>query len=697
MTERGKHHGQRLKAKEVLRLYAAGERDFRGAILRGCNFRGADLSGGDFSGADIRSAQFVAANLQKANFSQARAGLRRPWVLARLVLVVLIAVLAGVLQGYSGALVGLMLTVRETIDQLAAIAGLSLVIVSFFAIARQGFTIRAFGSVAFAFAGVVGVTAAIVGATAFSSTSSFSFIVIFTSSVAFAVAFAGTVGVAFAFAVAFTFAVTGVVAGADAFAFPVVVASAVTVAVAAAVGGVVGGAFVFAVAVAGLFLSLHINRRIRRDDPKFENLRIIGLAFATLGGTAFSGADFTDATFAQAHLKSTNFANSRQCSTRLTRVRWHQAQKLDLARLGSSNLRDPRVRKLVTTLNGVDQDLSAADLRGTNLAGAKLHRAHLEGVNLNGATLAGAELHRANLTEAQCLQTDFTQADLTGACIEAWNIDSTTCLENVQCEYIYLLSDGQERRPNSGSFKPGEFTKLFQEVLDTIDLIFQNGIDWKVFVRTFDQIQVRYGDADLSVQSIENKGDGVVVVKLNAAPGTDKSAVHQTVMEGYQVALKEAEARYKAQLDARDEQITDYRQQNANMHEVVKLLASRPVTVDLNASGSTINLGEISGQVSNQINQLPDTAPDQPNLKDLLTQLQAAVEADTELSAVEKKEALGEVAKLAEAGSQPKAGTMQRMAKRATAALKSITKPLSDASKLATACKNLLPLILSVF
>jgi hypothetical protein len=118
---------------------------------------------------------------------------------------------------------------------------------------------------------------------------------------------------------------------------------------------------------------------------------------------------------------------------------------------------------------------------------------------------------------------------------------------------------------------------------------------------------------------------------------------------------------------------------------------------DVNLSGSTINLGEISGQVSNQINQLPDAAPDQPSLKDLLTQLQAAVEADTELSEVEKKEALGEVAKLAEAGSQPKEGAMQRMAKRATAALKSITEPLSDASKLATACKTLLPMILSVF
>ncbi|MEM1281156.1 MAG: pentapeptide repeat-containing protein [Cyanobacteria bacterium P01_H01_bin.152] len=64
MTDRGKYHGQRLTAKTVLQLYAAGERDFRGVILRGCNFRGADLSGADFSGADIRSTRFVGATLR---------------------------------------------------------------------------------------------------------------------------------------------------------------------------------------------------------------------------------------------------------------------------------------------------------------------------------------------------------------------------------------------------------------------------------------------------------------------------------------------------------------------------------------------------------------------------------------------------------------------------------------------------------
>ncbi|MGD1950834.1 MAG: pentapeptide repeat-containing protein [Leptolyngbyaceae cyanobacterium] len=51
MKAKGKYYGQRLRAKDLLRLCAADEREFRGAILQGCSFCGADLSGADFSGA----------------------------------------------------------------------------------------------------------------------------------------------------------------------------------------------------------------------------------------------------------------------------------------------------------------------------------------------------------------------------------------------------------------------------------------------------------------------------------------------------------------------------------------------------------------------------------------------------------------------------------------------------------------------
>jgi hypothetical protein len=52
---------------------------------------------------------------------------------------------------------------------------------------------------------------------------------------------------------------------------------------------------------------------------------------------------------------------------------------------------------------------------------------------------------------------------------------------------------------------------------------------------------------------------------------------------------------------------------------------------DFNASGQALNLGEISGTVTNTINELPSgSEPDKPGIKELLTQLKTAIEADTD-------------------------------------------------------------------
>jgi len=45
-----------MKAKDVLRKYAAGEREFCKANLCGQSFKGKNLSGSDFRGANIRGA-----------------------------------------------------------------------------------------------------------------------------------------------------------------------------------------------------------------------------------------------------------------------------------------------------------------------------------------------------------------------------------------------------------------------------------------------------------------------------------------------------------------------------------------------------------------------------------------------------------------------------------------------------------------
>ena len=196
MAEQGRYHGQRFKASEVLQLYALGERDFRGTILRGCNFRDADLSGADFSGADIRSARFVGTTLRRVRFCHAKGGIQSRHLTGQLLLVIAIAALAGFLQGYAGSLIGHYFTKIGSVDLITAITGVIVISACLFAIARQGFTLKALGSVTAVFAVVFAITV--------------SFAVSFAG--AGAVAVAGTLAGTVAVAVARTDTIWGLVA-----------------------------------------------------------------------------------------------------------------------------------------------------------------------------------------------------------------------------------------------------------------------------------------------------------------------------------------------------------------------------------------------------------------------------------------------------------------------------------------------------
>lgn len=324
----------------------------------------------------------------------------------------------------------------------------------------------------------------------------------------------------------------------------------------------------------------------------------------------------------------------------------------------------------------------------------------------------------ADLTESLVLDTDFTGATLTGACLEAWNIDYNTKLDNVDCQYVYLLRNQQERRPSSGDFAPGEFTKLFQEVLSTVDLIFRNGIDWKAFAYSFKQLVLENEGTELSIQSIENKGDGVVVVRVNVPADADKAKLHSEFNQTYDTAVKALEAKYHAELQAKDDQIVIYRQQSADMLEITRLMANRPInvqaiaeaktmnnsndssqTVNIGGSvtGSTVNLGSISNSVTNSIAQLQQsTQPEAAQLAAWLKELQGAIEAEPTLKPEDKAEALEQVETLAKAGEKPEDGALKKLSNTAVKILKGTIATLPDTAKLADACSKLLPLIRGV-
>ncbi|NEQ83865.1 MAG: hypothetical protein F6K26_27890 [Moorea sp. SIO2I5] len=552
-----------MEAKEVIRRYGQGQRDFRRLNLRGQSFQRQNLSGADFSEADIRGANFKNAILTGTNFCQAKAGLQKRWVTVILLVSLIVSGVSGTASLLAGGVVVLIFD-NNLENQVFGWIALLLLIIVYSVILRQG--LGAGVASASAFASAFAIASAIPSAFAliFAIPSAFAFAITITFVFAIARARAFTFAIAIASAITFTFTIT--IALPNAFANAFGLTEPVDIALA------------LAIAIVLVLLAAYLGWRALKGDPRDAWIRTIAIAFAATGGTSFYNADLTDANFTGATLKSTDLREAN-----LTRTCWRNTIKLDRARPGKTILADTAVRELLVSGNGENNSYVKANLRGANLRGANLNKANLKLADISEATLEDANLEWANLTEANCVGTNFTHAYFTGACLEAWNIDSTTTLTNIDCRFVYLLekpepgTDNRERRPSSGDFQPGEFTKLFQEVLNTVDLIFQNGIDWKAFVTAFKKVQVENEDTELAIQSIENKGDGVVVVKVSVPPDTNKEKIHSEFTQNYELALKAAEEKYKAELKAKNNEIVIYREQSAQLIEIIKLHAKKPI------------------------------------------------------------------------------------------------------------------------
>ncbi|MEH2032196.1 MAG: pentapeptide repeat-containing protein [Nostoc sp.] len=264
----------------------------------------------------------------------------------------------------------------------------------------------------------------------------------------------------------------------------------------------------------------------------------------------FVKAKFPSADFRLANFNNANFKGADLSGAKISRATFRKA---DLSRVdfGWADLSrsDLSEAKLIGT------DLSQADLIAANFTKANLWQVNLTETDLSVSKLIGANLSNAILIETKALATNFNTANLTGACIEDWHINSDTNFTDVICDYIYLCQNQQERRPSSGNFAPGEFTKLFQKSLETLDLIFRNGIDWDAFAYSFKKLEVENQGAQLDVQSIEKKGDGILVVRVAVSPDADKAKIHSDFMQGYEFAARALEAQYQVRLEDKEKVI----------------------------------------------------------------------------------------------------------------------------------------------
>lgn len=366
------------------------------------------------------------------------------------------------------------------------------------------------------------------------------------------------------------------------------------------------------------------NANLSRADLSGIDLSEAMLGSANLSGADLSGSYLSEANFIKAYLSEADLNRADLSEASLVKAYLTEAYLME-AFLLKSQLRGAQLRRANLSsaeLSFADlskADLSEAEIANTNLTEAKLMEANLCGANLSSANLDRANLRKsklceANLNKANCREVNFSEADLnavqalatdfkgsnlTGACLEDWNTNSSTILEEVICEYVYLKREKggfEDRRPSSGIYSQGEFSTLFQQALDTVDLIFVDGIDWKVFFSSFQELREQYDDQDLSIQAIEKKRGGAFVVRLEVPEDADKPAIEGKAKQLYGTKLMLMEQCYRAELQAKDGEIVAYKQQSANLMEIAKLLAARPMNSEVNQT-NTFNapVGNIAG------------------------------------------------------------------------------------------------------
>ncbi len=293
----------------------------------------------------------------------------------------------------------------------------------------------------------------------------------------------------------------------------------------------------------------------------------VRLTKANLVKTNFSGADFGEfSDFTEANLTEADLSESNlHCAI-------FENTLIERANLKKADL---------TRANCIKSNLQNSNLEEVTMEGAILEKANLEmclltQANLKGANFRGANLFYTSLVEAEAHSTDFRGAILTKACIKNWYITTQTKLDGVLCDYVYLevigflvhqskhksktiseiklnFEDRRPRDPNK-NFAPGEFAKLFQISFETIDLFFQDGVDWQAFTASFLNVRAENEDAEMEIQTIENTGDGILV-KVRTTEKADKGAIEGNFWQGYEFARKQLQESYDARLSDKDSEI----------------------------------------------------------------------------------------------------------------------------------------------
>jgi uncharacterized protein YjbI with pentapeptide repeats len=336
---------------------------------------------------------------------------------------------------------------------------------------------------------------------------------------------------------------------------------------------------------------------LRDANLTLANLSRADLSKANLSGQDRSGVILVGADLKDANLSGANLSGADLTRADLSRVNLSEADlsNTDLSRANLSRVDLSKTDLRGTNLSGTDlrrANLTGADLSGTDLHGTDLREATLIRANLNGANLTGANLTGANLFKAQALGTNFTQAILEATCVEDWSIDRETNFSGAIFAAVGLDSSQSISLPPQSSLavnlhsnhqlnSPTHSLSALDEVKsvdgtpETIELVFNDGIDWQAFLLAFQDLQAEYGEQNLLIQAIANPNELTCIIQLSFPSGASKADIESQAKKLYEVQLKALELSYQTELQATDEQIATYRRQSADLLEVVKLQAIR--------------------------------------------------------------------------------------------------------------------------
>ncbi len=721
--------------------------------LQNVDFRGQNLTGEDFSNADIRGANFSSAVLVAANFSNAKAGLPIIWTIALITLSIILSLFAGLITAYATAYVISLLSGDTFGGRISAIFYLITLISFLIIILWKGLGAKLTTLSVLIASFLIALLAFLPEESELAKMLSIG--AVFTL-VALAGSLPGLVNMALAVAIArvmalpkvrivmVSMALFGIVLGAS-FGLRTDETKDLTY--------LDFTYFIISemVSLTVITLGAYVGWQAISDNKKYSLIRSLAVAIISHGGTKFRNADLTDADFTQATLKSVDFRNAI-----LTRTCWLNAQKLDQARIDDTYLKDVRVRQLVTTKDGRDKNFDYLSLQSLNLQNANLENACFVSSDLSLANLENANLSGAKLAQAQLYQAHLNNAHLTGAYIQNWGISTDTQLQAIKCEYIYMRlptkSDPDPcRKPDNRNetFKEGDFADFIAPIIKTLDLyqtqhidprqvaskfktldlFHYQGIDPTAAAIAITQLADNYPEAGLEVVSLEGRGQEKIRLQAIVASNVNRSELYNEYfrtyseikslpysdLQGVLIGIKEKDERIRSLENLLSNAIhqpkfyveTYQNKGDFKMSEISKGNVSISGTqgnvsgiaaAGENQSMTGVAIGAISGNVTNSINQLPEsTEPDQSGIKELLTHLQSAIKTDTNLSDEDKAEALEQLQKIAEAGQKPEDEGVQKIVKKSVTFLKGIISDLPSAVELVKTCGTLLPLVTKFF